>query len=63
MNYFVTGGCGFIGSHVVEKLLEITKKTDNIIVIDDLSSGKKENIKYSPRCIFIEHDIRRNYII
>jgi len=36
----VTGGAGFIGSHIVEKIC-----TDNeVIIIDDLSSGKLENI-------------------
>lgn len=39
--YLVTGGCGFIGSHLVERL-----DADNCstIVIDDLSSGYKENL-------------------
>ena len=37
----VTGGCGFIGSHIVEKLLE----NNNVTIIDNLSSGKMENLK------------------
>ena len=37
----VTGGCGFIGSHIVEELLENNKVT----VIDNLSSGKIENLE------------------
>lgn len=37
----VTGGASFIGSHLVEALL---KKKANIVVVDDLSSGRKENI-------------------
>ena len=37
----VTGGCGFIGSHIVEELLENNKVT----IIDNLSSGKMENLK------------------
>ncbi|MEM2325303.1 MAG: NAD-dependent epimerase/dehydratase family protein, partial [Archaeoglobaceae archaeon] len=34
----VTGGAGFIGSHVVDKLVEI----DRVIVLDNLSSGRRE---------------------
>ena len=37
----VTGGCGFIGSHIVEELLENNKVT----IIDNLSSGKMENLE------------------
>ena len=37
----VTGGAGFIGSHLVDRLIQ---EGNEIIVLDDLSSGKKENI-------------------
>jgi nucleoside-diphosphate-sugar epimerase len=37
----VTGGCGFIGSHLVEKLVELGA---DVTILDDLSSGNKENI-------------------
>ena len=46
MKYLVTGGAGFIGSHLVESLLN---DKYNIIVIDDLSSGFKENIPDLPK--------------
>lgn len=40
----ITGGAGFIGSHIVEKLLE---NNYNVIIIDNLSSGSIENIPNS----------------
>lgn len=41
MRALVTGGAGFIGSNLVDKLIE---KGWGVIVLDDLSTGKKENI-------------------
>jgi len=37
----VTGGAGFIGSHVVDALIE---KGYEVVVVDNLSTGKKENL-------------------
>ncbi len=39
--YLVTGGCGFIGSHLVDALIG---SGHDVIVIDDLSTGKRENL-------------------
>jgi UDP-glucose 4-epimerase len=39
--FLVTGGCGFIGSHLVDNLLAQGKR---VIVLDDLSTGKRENL-------------------
>lgn len=44
MKYLVTGGAGFIGSHLIDLLL---KNNCKIIVVDDLSFGKIENIQYN----------------
>lgn len=41
MPVLITGGCGFIGSHLAERLVQCGA---NVTIIDDLSSGKKENI-------------------
>ncbi len=39
----ITGGAGFIGSHIAEELI---KRGNKVLVIDDLSTGKKENISH-----------------
>ena len=57
MNILVTGGAGFIGSHIVDKYLE---HGHNVTIIDNLSTGKKENI--NPKAQFIELDIKDNTI-
>jgi len=45
MKVLVTGGAGFIGSHLVEKLL-IDKKIKKVLVIDNLLDGTKKNLTY-----------------
>jgi UDP-glucose 4-epimerase len=51
----VTGGAGFIGSHVVDALLA---RGDEVHVLDDLSTGKRDNIGADARVL--EGDIRRD---
>ena len=54
--YLVTGGAGFIGSHIVETLVE---RGDAVRVLDNLTTGKKENLDaVAGRIEFIEGDIR-----
>jgi UDP-glucose 4-epimerase len=53
MNILVTGGAGFIGSHVVDAYLA---EGHHVIVVDDLSSGRKENL--NPDATFYQLDIR-----
>lgn len=43
MNVFITGGCGFIGSHLAERLLA---RGDRVAVLDDLSTGSMENVAH-----------------
>ena len=53
MRALVTGGAGFIGSHVAEALLA---RGDDVTILDDLSTGKRENVPDGAR--LIEGDIR-----
>lgn len=49
INVLVTGGAGFIGSHVVDHCIN---KNFNVIVLDDLSGGFMENV--NPKAIFVK---------
>ncbi len=52
MKILVTGGAGFIGSHVVDILIN---NNHEVIIIDNLSTGKKENL--NPKAVFYEEDL------
>ena len=43
MRYLITGGAGFIGSHLAERLLE---KNEKVVLLDNLSTGSIENIRH-----------------
>lgn len=58
MNVLVTGGAGFIGSHIVDAFVN---QGHRVTVLDDLSSGKKENI--NPKAEFVQGDIRDKALI
>ncbi|XP_073389542.1 UDP-glucuronic acid decarboxylase 2 [Physcomitrium patens] len=53
----VTGGAGFVGSHLVDRLIE---RGDSVIVVDNLFTGRKENVMHhfgNPRFELIRHDV------
>ena len=52
MKILVTGGAGFIGSHVVDLYIE---NGHEIVVVDDLSSGRSSNV--NPAATFYQMDI------
>ena len=52
MNILITGGAGYIGSHITEQLIN---KKNNIIILDNLETGFKKLI--NKQSIFIKGDI------
>ncbi len=61
MKYLITGGAGFIGSHLVSEIIDDAEK---IIVLDNLITGSMSNInkfKDNKNFEFIEHDIQHHY--
>jgi len=55
MKYVVTGGAGFIGSHITKKLVE---RGDVVTVIDNMNTGKKKNLEsVISRINFVRGDI------
>lgn len=63
MRVLVTGGAGFIGSHLVRSLVG---KGWNVVVLDDFSSGKKENLdgsKGSDRLRVVRGDVRDGKVV
>ena len=61
--HLVTGGLGFIGTHLVDRLIETG---EDVICLDNLSSGSKSNLKKwknYPKFEFIHGDILDNQSI
>ena len=56
MRVVVTGGAGFIGSNLVDALIE---RGDDVVVVDNFATGKREYV--NPKATLLEHDIRERY--
>ncbi|MCC6424263.1 MAG: GDP-mannose 4,6-dehydratase [Phycisphaerales bacterium] len=57
MHALITGGAGFIGSHLAERLLD---RGDRVTVLDDLSTGRVENIEHirrNPKFQFVRDSV------
>ena len=57
MRNLVTGGAGFLGSHLIDRLMRLKEE---VICIDNFFTGSEENIKdwyQNPRFKMIKHDV------
>ena len=58
MKVLVTGGAGFIGSHLVD---ELVRKKYKVVVLDNLSTGSLKNLKFVENKIkFVKCDVSKN---
>jgi nucleoside-diphosphate-sugar epimerase len=53
-HYLVTGGAGFIGSHLAE---ELVRRGERVRIVDNLITGKRENIAHLPGVDFVHGDL------
>ena len=61
MHAFITGGAGFIGSHLTDALIA---RGDSVTILDNLSTGSKENIAHIlDKVTFVEGDIRNQELV
>ena len=60
MAYLVTGGAGFIGSHITEELL---KRGDEVVILDNMYSGRFENLAANPKAVFVDGSIMDSGIL
>src|SRR5919197_4332628 len=58
MRAVVTGGAGFIGSNLVDTLLD---RGDDVVVVDNFATGRREYV--NPSATLLEHDIREPFEI
>jgi len=52
VRFLITGGAGFIGSHLAERLLD---RGDRVVLLDNLSTGSVENIRHLKSCDRLQH--------
>ena len=60
MKVFITGGSGFLGSHITNKLLE---RGDSVVVIDNYETGRRDNLQTHPNLTIIENTIANSAVL
>ena len=61
MRAFITGGAGFIGSHLADALIA---RGDSVTILDNMSTGSKKNIAHlEGKATIIEGDIRDKALV
>lgn len=60
MKVLITGGSGFIGSHLAEALLA---RGDEVLVIDNYATGRRDNLKPQPRLTIVEGSIADSAVV
>ncbi len=60
MKVLITGGAGFLGSHIADRLLA---RGDQVIVIDNYATGRRDNLEHHPDLTVIEGDIANREIV
>lgn len=60
MKVFITGGAGFIGSTLADRLL---KRGDQVLVMDNYSTARRDNLKEHQNLTIIEHSITNEQIV
>lgn len=60
MKVLITGGAGFVGSHLADRLLE---RGDSLCVIDNLATGRRDNLQASAKLEFIEGSIANEELV
>jgi UDP-glucose 4-epimerase len=54
VRYLITGGAGFIGSHLADRLLQ---RGEHVVLLDNLSTGSMENIRHLKGCEHLEYHL------